>query len=169
VWTVGFHAPDANGIRGPSEVRTRTAATIMVIAMDTHPFLSDEWIAAAREIRAQAAQDGTSASVPHTVRMNLLITEVPFGEGALDAHIDTSSGVVDLDSGHIDPSDLLVTVDYDTARGILVDGNAQVAMQAFMTGKIRVDGDVSKLIELQTATPGPGAQVLAQRLRDITA
>jgi hypothetical protein len=25
------------------------------------------------------------------------------------------------------------------------------------------------LIELQTATPGPGAQVLAQRLRDITA
>jgi hypothetical protein len=136
--------------------------------MPRHPFLSEEWIEEARSIRAEAAADGTSATVPHTVRMNLVITEVPFASGSLDAHIDTSSGTVDLDSGHIDPSDLKITVDYDTARSILVDGNSQVAMQAFMTGKIKVDGDVAKLIELQTAAPGPNAQVIAQRLRDIT-
>jgi hypothetical protein len=136
--------------------------------MPRHPFLSDEWIEEAREIRAQAAADGTSASVPHAVRMNLVINEVPFASGSLDAHIDTTSGAVELDSGHIDPSDLKVTVDYDTARSILVDGNSQVAMQAFMTGKIKVEGDVGKLIDLQTAAPGPNAQVLAQRLRDIT-
>ena len=61
-----------------------------------------------------------------------------------------------------------MTVDYSTARSILVEGNMQVAMQAFMTGKIKVEGDVSKLIELQNTAPGPGAQELAQRLRDIT-
>jgi SCP-2 sterol transfer family len=136
--------------------------------MPRHPFLSEEWIEEAREIRARAAADGASASVPHAVRMNLVINEVPFASGSLDAHIDTTSGTVDLDSGHIDPCDLKVTVDYDTARSILVDGNSQVAMQAFMTGKIRVEGDVAKLIDLQTAAPGPNAQVLAQRLRDIT-
>ena len=63
---------------------------------------------------------------------------------------------------------MLVTVDYVTARSILVEGNAQVAMQAFMTGKVKVEGDVSKLIELQSAAPTPAAQELAQRLREIT-
>jgi hypothetical protein len=136
--------------------------------MAKHPFLSEEWIEQARRIREEGAADGTTPSVPHSMRLNLVVTEVPFSTGTVDAHIDTTSGVAELDSGHIDPADLKVTVDYDTARSILVDGNSQVAMQAFMTGKIRVDGDVGKLIELQSAPPGPGAQVLAQRLRDIT-
>jgi hypothetical protein len=136
--------------------------------MPTHPFLSDEWIEAARRIRADAEAQGSSPNVDHAVRMNLVVTEVPFGAGSIDAHLDTSSGLAELDSGHIDPVHMLVTVDYDTARSILVEGNVQVAMQAFMTGKIKVDGDVSKLIELQSSTPGPGAQNLAQRLRDIT-
>ena len=136
--------------------------------MPTHPFLSDEWIEEARRIRADAEAQGTAPNVDHSVRMNLIVTEVPFGTGSLDAHLDTSSGLAELDSGHIDPVHMLVTVDYDTARSILVEGNVQVAMQAFMTGKIKVDGDVSKLIELQSSTPGPGAQNLAQKLRDIT-
>ena len=136
--------------------------------MAKHPFLSDEWIEEARRIRAEGAADGTAPAVPHAVRMNLVVTEVPFSSGSIDAHIDTTSGVADLDSGHLDGADLKVTVDYDTARSILVDSNAQAAMQAFMTGKIKVEGDVGKLIELQSAPPGPGAQVLAQRLRDIT-
>jgi hypothetical protein len=136
--------------------------------MPTHPFLSDEWIEEARRIRAEAEAQGTTTNVERSVRMNLVITEVPFGSGALDAHLDTSSGLAELDSGHIDPVHMVVTVDYGTARSILVEGNMQVAMQAFMTGKIKVDGDVSKLIELQNASPGPGAQDLAQKLRDIT-
>ena len=31
--------------------------------------------------------------------MNLTITEVPFGEGAVEAHMDTTSGELDLDLG----------------------------------------------------------------------
>lgn len=136
--------------------------------MATHVFLSDEWIENARMIRAEAEADGTSATVPHSVRVNLVITDVPFGDGALDAHVDTSSGIVEIDSGHIEPVDMVVTVDHSTARSILIEGNTQVAMQAFMTGKIKVDGDVSKLIDLQSAPPGPAAQALAERLREIT-
>jgi putative sterol carrier protein len=136
--------------------------------MAKYRFLTDDWIEEARRIREESASDGTTPSVPHVMRMNLVVTEVPFSPGTVDAHIDTTSGVAELDSGHIDPADLKVTVDYDTALSILVDGNSQVAMQAFMTGKIRVEGDVGKLIELQSAPPGPGAQMLAQRLRDIT-
>ncbi len=106
--------------------------------------------------------------MPHSVRVNLVITDVPFGEGSLDAHVDTSSGIVEIDSGHIEPVDMVITVDHETARSILIEGNTQVAMQAFMTGKIKVEGDVAKLIELQSGPPGPAAQSLAGRLREIT-
>ena len=136
--------------------------------MPTYPFLSDDWIEEARRIRSEAEAAGGGAAVDHSLRMNLLITEVPFGGGMVDAHLDTSSGIADLDAGHIDPADLLVTVDYETARSILVDGNMQAAMQAFMMGRVKVVGDMTKLFELQSANPGPTAQELAERLREIT-
>ena len=147
---------------------TRASAHKYGASMATHVFLSDPWIEDARRIRAEALAEGTSATVDHSVRVNLKITDVPFGDGSLDAHVDTSSGIVEIDSGHIDPVDLVVTVDHSTARSILVEGNTQVAMQAFMSGRIKVEGDVSKLIELQSTPPGPAAQALAGRLRDIT-
>ena len=62
-----------------------------------------------------------------------------------------------------------MTVDYATAKSILVDGNSQVAMQAFMTGKIKVDGDIAKLMAAEQAPPDPDAQELAERLRAMTA
>jgi len=136
--------------------------------MSTFPFLSDEWIAEVRKIRAEAEANGGAAAVPSSLRMNLVITQVPFGAGSIDAHLDTSSGLADLDSGHIDPADLVVTVDYVTARSILVEGNFQAAMQAFMAGKVKVDGDMTKLFELQGASPGPGAAEMAERLKAIT-
>ena len=100
--------------------------------------------------------------------MNLVVTEVPFGTGLIDAHLDTSSGQLDLDTGHLESPDLTVTVDYLTAKAILVDNNPQAAMQAFMAGKIRVEGDMAKLMALQVAPTDGSAQQLAGRLRDIT-
>ncbi|MCK4176352.1 SCP2 sterol-binding domain-containing protein [Aciditerrimonas ferrireducens] len=135
--------------------------------MPSYPFLSDQWVAEARRIRDELA--GPRPAVPHQVRMNLVVTEVPFGEDPVHAHLDTSSGLVELDLGHLADPDLTVTVDYQTAKAILVDGNPQAAMQAFMAGKVRVDGDMSKLVLLQTLPPDPAAAELAQRIRGITA
>jgi hypothetical protein len=129
-------------------------------------FLSDEWLQAAEEIRAtQSAPAGAPAQ---PVRMNLVITEVPFGDGHLDAHLDTSGGPIDLDIGHLSNPDLTVTVDYQTAKAILVDGNAAAGMQAFMAGKVRVDGDMAKLLTLQSTPPDAAAADLASRIRAIT-
>lgn len=135
--------------------------------MAEYQFLSDEWVAEARRLREEHA--GSGGGMPHKVRMNLVITEVPFGDGPVSAHMDTTSGQMELDLGHIDPADLKVTVDYTTAKSILIEGNPQAGMQAFMAGKIKVEGDMSKLMALQTAPPDPGAQQLAQRLKDMTA
>lgn len=131
-----------------------------------YPFLSDQWVEEARAIRTE--YKGKSPAIPHVVRMNLVVTNVPFGEGTIDAHMDTTSGEIELEPGHIDPADLKVTVDYDTAKAILVEGNPQAGMQAFMAGKVRVEGDMAKLMALQTVPPDPSAQEVAARLRQIT-
>jgi putative sterol carrier protein len=134
--------------------------------MATFPFLSDEWVTEARRIREE--YEGKGAVVPHQMRMNLNVTEVPFGSGAIDAHLDTSEGAVKLETGHIEPVDLTVTLDYATAKAILVEGNPSAGMQAFMAGRIKVDGDMSKLMALQGAAPDPTAVEVATRLREIT-
>jgi hypothetical protein len=136
--------------------------------MATYQFLSEEWLIEARSIRAEF--NGRGATIEHSIRMNLVIVEVPFESTTVEAHVDTSSGELVLDTGHIDPVDLKVSLDYDVAKAILVEGNPQAGMQAFMAGKVRVEGDMAKLMAL-TATPGaadPSAAEMAARLRDIT-
>ncbi|MGH7733720.1 MAG: SCP2 sterol-binding domain-containing protein [Gemmatimonadales bacterium] len=135
--------------------------------MTTYPFLSDEWVSEARRIREEF--DGKGGPVPHQIRMNLVITDVPFAAGAIDAHMDSSEGQLRLDVGHIEPVDLKVTLDYVTAKSILIDGNPQAGMQAFMAGRVKVEGDMAKLMAMQAAPPDASAQELATRLRDITA
>src|ERR1700679_1500304 len=69
-----------------------------------YPFLSDEWLEEARKIRAE--YEGTSVPFPHVVRMNLVVTTVPFGDHDIDAHMDTSSGNLILEVGHLEAPDL---------------------------------------------------------------
>ena len=131
-----------------------------------HPFLSDEWIEEAHTIRAEL-QD-SSPAIDHPVRMNLVVTEIPFGDGELDAHMDTTAGELDIDKGHVEDADLKITLDYHTAKAILIDRNPQVGIQAFMAGKIRVEGDMSKLMTIQAAPSDERAEEMADRLRAIT-
>jgi putative sterol carrier protein len=136
--------------------------------MASYPFLSDEWLDAARKIREEYA--GKTPPIAQSVRMNLVVTAVPFSDKDIDAHMDTSSGELLLETGHLDAPDLKVTVDYDTAKAILIEGNPQAGMQAFMAGKVRVEGDMAKLMMLQSqpAATDSSAAEMAAKLRDIT-
>jgi hypothetical protein len=141
------------------------------VVVQQYPFLSDEWLAEARRIRAEFKDK--APAVPVSVRMNQIIQDVPFGDGTINAHVDTSSGQLEMDTGHLESPDVTITIGYDTAKAILVDGDAQAAMQAFLGGKIKVDGDVTKLLALQNAGLGgstnPAAAEMAQRLQAMTA
>ena len=136
--------------------------------MPKYLFLSDEWLAEAQRIREE--YKGKAPASTHVLKMNQVITEVPFGSGTIDAHMDTTSGQIEMDTGHIEGADLKVTLDYPTARAILVDGNPQAGMQAFMAGKIKVEGDMTKLMAFQAAAaaPDPVASEIAERIQDIT-
>ncbi|MGH8995812.1 MAG: SCP2 sterol-binding domain-containing protein [Acidimicrobiales bacterium] len=131
-----------------------------------YQFLSDEWVAEARKIRAEFK--GLSAPVTNPLRINLVISEVP-DSGSIDAHIDTSGGEPDIERGHLESPDVTVTLDYDTAKALVVEGNGQAAMSAFMAGKLRVDGDMAKLMGMQGTGALCETEELAARIREITA
>lgn len=133
--------------------------------MAKYPFLSDEWMEAAKTIRDEA---GGGGAAPAPMKMNQVITEVPFGDGTINAHMDTTSGTLDMDMGHLDDAEVTITIDYPTARAIFVEQNQQAAMQAFMSGKIKVQGDMTKLMAMGQAAPDPSAADVAQKIKDIT-
>ena len=134
-----------------------------------YEFLTDEWIAEAKRLTDEA---GERVNPPaHVIRMNQVITGAPFkadGEDIL-VHMDTSGGKVELDLGHLENPDLTVTVDFDTAKAIFVEQNQQAGMQAFMAGKIKVQGDMTKMMAMQQTAPDPAAIALAEQIKAMTA
>lgn len=134
---------------------------------DKHEFLSPEWVAAAKEI--QESMPKPESAPAHAVKMNLVITEAPFSDADIQAHMDTSDGEVHMDLGHMDTPDLTVSVDWATAKAIFVDQNPQAGMQAFMAGKVKVQGDMTKLMAMQQGAPDPAAQAVAEKIKEITA
>jgi len=132
------------------------------------PFLSEQWMTEAKAIRAK--YEGQTAKVTASVRVNQVITDVPFGDGTINSFIDTSSGDMVMDLGTLDSPDVTVTTDYATAKKLFVDQDAAAAMQAFMGGKVKVQGDMMKMMALQTAMPTDEAsQAISAEIKAITA
>jgi putative sterol carrier protein len=132
-----------------------------------HPFLSDAWFDAARALADKYADDIPEPAVK--VKMNTVITAVPFGDGVVHTFIDTSNGRTQVELGTIDEPDVTVTLDYATARMFLVDQDSAAVMQAFMSGRIKVQGAMDKLLAMQaTAVPNDAARAAAAELKALT-
>jgi len=128
-----------------------------------YPFLSDDWFTAAKAIRDEAGDIGPPGG--NEITLNVTVVEGPMG----DTEMHLANGV--FDRGHVDDAPTKATVPYDVARALFVDGNPQAAMQAFMNGQLRIEGDISKIMAVQGAamSPSPEQLHLQQRLREITA
>jgi hypothetical protein len=129
-----------------------------------HPFLSDAWFA---EVRRLHDAVGGAAPEGADIRMNLMITATPFDDD-LAMHMAAAGGRADWGKGHLDDADVTLTLGYDTARAIFVDGNPQAAIEAFMAGKIVVQGDITKLMVMQSTGPGAATSELTRALQEIT-
>jgi hypothetical protein len=105
----------------------------------THPFLSDAWFDAVESLRdkAPAAPEEVAG-----IAVNMVVTGGPDGDRAL--HFAEGR----FDRGLVDGAPTTVTVPHRVARAMLVDLDPEVAITAFMTGQVQVEGDISKLMEL---------------------
>ena len=133
----------------------------------THQFLSDEWMTAVREIREKYADRATP--VPYKIKLNQVITDVPFGDGEVRLYVDTSDGTMSLEKGQLDDAEVTLTTDYDTARAVIVDQDQAAAMQAFMSGKIKVQGDMTKLMMMNATPQDDIAKQVAGEIKGVTA
>ncbi len=131
-----------------------------------YPFLSDEWMVAAREVYDRHALE--AHEFPHKVRINLVATDVPFGEGKVKAFIDTSAGMLRMDLGELDKPDVTVTTDYQLARAAFVLQDQTAVMQAFMAGRVKIQGDMTKLMVMQVTPPDDTARTVAAEIKAIT-
>jgi hypothetical protein len=134
----------------------------------SHQFLSESWIEAARDIRHRYSGDVPAIDV--VVRINVITTKVPFGDGSISAYIDTSNGSLEMELGSIEESELTVTTDYETARKLFVEQDPTASMQAFMAGRIKVEGDITRLMVMQTSLPQTDkTDAVAAEIKAITA
>lgn len=133
--------------------------------MAKHAFLSDEWFAIVEKL---VEVHGDDAPAEADISVNVTVTDTPFGEER-HMHMGARDGRGHWGIGHVDGSDLGLTTDYETAREVFISGEPQAGMQAFMAGKVRIQGDLAKLMASQAAGGGPGAnRALAEAIQGIT-
>lgn len=120
-------------------------------------FLSEEWTQAVEDA-LNANESFRSAAGSQSARIQQVVT-TPAGEKKYWFRLE--GGQASLGMGELDePLDATVTQDYETASAIMKNELNPVA--AYMSGKLRVSGDLMKLMQLQ----GPMGQIPAA-LRDL--
>jgi putative sterol carrier protein len=125
---------------------------------DKYAFLSDPWFDAAEKL----IKEHQPEVPPTNLVMNL---EVADGEQTIKFFMGAKSGEVLFGKGATEGADLTMSTDIDTARSVFVSGDQQAGMQAFMAGKVRVQGDMTKLM-MQGS--GGGNAALSAALQEIT-
>lgn len=123
-------------------------------------FLSDEWFAEAKKIADESGEDTSGAA---DLKLNIVVTGGPSG----DKEIHMANG--EFGQGLVDDAPTKLTVPYEVAKKTFIEGDQQAGMQAFMQGQIKVEGDMSKLMAMQTQQPSPGQAAIQQKIKEITA
>jgi len=130
-----------------------------------YPFLSDEWFTA---VEVLIQEHGDEAPAHANMVMNLTVTDTPFG-AERQLHMGASDGKGRVGIGHDDAGEITITTDYDTAKQIFISGDPQAGMQAMMSGKLKIQGDMSKLMSMAQQGGAPaGGPALAEAIQGIT-
>ena len=126
-----------------------------------HEFLSDDWFAAAEELRESAPEPSANAK---SIVLNIVVNGAPAGEVPMRLEAGR------LERGLADGAPTTVRLPYDLAKRMFIDGDQSAGMQGFMSGQIKVEGDMTKLMSLQQAGgPSPEEKEFQQKLQAITA
>jgi hypothetical protein len=125
-----------------------------------HEFLSDAWFDKVDELIA-AAGDLQIPAPMKAVEVNVTIMS-PAGATKLFM----KDGV--FTRGHQAGAEAALTLSSDLARKIFVDGDAAAGVQAFLSGEIQIEGDLAKVVAMQTVEPSEPQLRLTRQIAAIT-
>ena len=109
-------------------------------------FLSDEWVEELKQ-RLNTSETFRKNAGNASAKLQQVITGGPEGERRYWIRIE--DGQIDMGPGDIEQPDATITQDYDTAAAMARSEVSPVS--AFMTGKLKVNGSMMLLMQLQGA------------------
>ncbi|CAM2808604.1 SCP2 sterol-binding domain-containing protein [Acinetobacter celticus] len=124
-------------------------------------FLTDDWFSNVETLTAQAGDLNLSPALAN-LAINLVVadasgnTELSLEGGAIKKGLSSNAKTT-------------LNMDGETLRKVFLEFDMAAAMQAFMTGKIKVQGDMSQLMALQTAKPSQEQKDLFKKVLEQTA
>ena len=117
-------------------------------------FLSEEW---ASDVTAALNEHDGFKNAIGAADLDIQFVTEGGPDGDVDYYLSTSGGTAEMSLGELDDPDVTVKQSYETAAAISKgDLNTQTA---FMTGKLKVSGNLAKLMMHQNAIQQWGAAV----------
>jgi len=124
-------------------------------------FLSDEWFSKVKEL----TEDAGELNIPGPLKDLTINLNVTLADNSIkNVHLAGGQFTQGTKAG----APVTVSLPADIAKKIFIDMDQQAGMQAFMSGQMRVEGDVTKLMVLQTVQPSPDLRDLLEDVKDIT-
>ena len=126
-----------------------------------HKFMSADWFAKVKELRDAAGDIDTPAAL-HDLVINITVTGTDDGE----KQMSLVAGMIE--EGHHASAATTMILPVDLAHRLFIDNDRSAGMQGFMTGQIKIEGDMSKLMALQTAQPSADQVALMKKIQEVT-
>ena len=125
-----------------------------------YEFLSKEWFAKVDELIAKAGDLKIPAEMK-AVEVNITVKSA-----SGDKQIYLKDGL--FAPGHLPSATTKLTLTEELARKIFVDADAAAGVQAFLAGEMQVEGDIAKLVAMQTVEPSEPQKRLTKEIAAIT-
>jgi putative sterol carrier protein len=107
-------------------------------------FLSEEWASAMTEA-LNSSEDFKNAASGQQVKLQQVVTDTPDGEKKY--YFTLADGTAEVSLGEIGDAEATLTQNYDTA--VAITKQELNAQNAFMQGKLKISGNMMKLMQLQ--------------------
>jgi len=126
-------------------------------------FLSDEWFSEVEKLKAEAGP----LEVPKAFKGLTVNVNVTGADGSVkNVHLEDGQFAQGSKSG----AAVTISVPAEVAKKIFIDMDQQAGMQAFMSGQMKVEGDVTKLMVLSSPDAKPSEEMrdLLDDIKDMT-
>jgi putative sterol carrier protein len=120
-------------------------------------FLSDAWFAKVAELTAAAGNLNVPPALA-SLALNLTVTGAPGG------NVDMCLNGGNFEKGLNASAPTKLTLSADLLRKVFLENDQAAGMNGFMSGQIKVEGDMSKLMAMQTARPSEEQKNLLKQI-----
>ena len=124
-------------------------------------FLSEEWFTKVNELKDAAGDLEVPAQLAD-LQLNINVTD---GDSEVCMALNGGS----LEQGSIADAGTTLIVPKDLAYKLFIEQDQSAAMQGFMSGQIKVEGDMSKMMAMQSVQPSEKQNALSNSIAEITA